>query len=94
MDMMAMMLMMAMEYWSWRGLWRCLWTLEKTRPSTVGPQPSHPPTAGGGTSFFSGLSLLRARGRREPRTDPPHATPHRPLGAGSSIEDPQLKILN
>ena len=41
MDMMAMMLMMAMEYWSWRGLWRCLWTLELTRPSTVGPQPSH-----------------------------------------------------
>ena len=42
MDMMAMMLMMAMEYWSWRGLWRCLWTLEKTCPFKLGPQLSLP----------------------------------------------------
>ena len=52
MAMMAMMLMMAMEYWSWRGLWalpsEVVWTLEKTRPSTVGPQPSHPPHGRGG----------------------------------------------
>ena len=46
---MAMMLMISVEYWSWRGLWtlpsEVVWTLERTRPSTVGPQPSHiPPT--------------------------------------------------
>ena len=38
------MAMIAMG-WSWRGLWTLpsdvVWTLEKTRLSTVGPQPSH-----------------------------------------------------
>ena len=43
--MMAMMLMISVEYWSWRGLWtlpsEVVWALDD--PSTVGPQPSHPP---------------------------------------------------
>ena len=53
MAMMAMMmLMMMMEHWSWRGLWilpsKVVWTLETALPSTVGPQPSHPPHGRGG----------------------------------------------
>ena len=50
-------------------------------PRRRGAPKARPP------SFFGGLSLLRAYGRREPRTDPPHATLHRILGAGSSVED-------